>query len=155
VDGVPATPNRHAGTSFAAVSGADLEGNAMKHRIGRTTSIVTVALLAMALIAVAAAPTVASAATKRVTISNFSFSPQTITIKHGTKVVWKNSDSTQHTVTSASDMSTSASVTGLFASPTLSPGSSFSFTFKKKGTYFYECTIHASMASMHGKVVVK
>ena len=52
-------------------------------------------------------------------------------------------------------MSTSATVTGLFASPTLSPGASFSYTFKKKGTFFYECTIHASMASMHGKVVVK
>ncbi len=127
----------------------------MNHRINRATTTLAIALLAVALIAVLVAPTVAAAATKRVTISNFSFSPQTITIKHGTKVTWKNSDSVQHTVASASNMSTSASLTGLFSSPTLNPGASFSVTFRTKGTYFYECTIHASMASMHGKVVVK
>ena len=35
------------------------------------------------------------------------------------------------------------------------PGKSWSYTFKKKGTFFYLCTFHAGMASMHGKVVVK
>jgi plastocyanin len=43
----------------------------------------------------------------------------------------------------------------MFGSGSLSKGQSFSFTYKKKGTFFYECTIHASMASMHGKVIVK
>jgi len=127
----------------------------MSNRSNRGPTVLAVALLVLALLAVAAAPTMAAAKTKRVAISNFSFSPQTITIKHGTKVTWKNADSVPHDVTSAGSMSTSATVTGLFASPTLSPGASFSYTFKKKGTYYYECTIHASMASMHGKVVVK
>jgi plastocyanin len=127
----------------------------MDHRSYRGSTVLAVALLVIALVAVAAAPTTAAAKTKRVAISGFSFTPQTITIKHGTKVVWKNADSAPHDVTSASSMSTSATVTGLFASPSLSPGASFSYTFKKKGTYYYECTIHASMASMHGKVVVK
>jgi plastocyanin len=43
----------------------------------------------------------------------------------------------------------------MFSSASLRKGRSFSFAFKKKGTYFYECTIHAAMASMHGKVIVK
>jgi plastocyanin len=141
--GIPPAPRAH------------VEGNAMNRRFYRGTTVLAVALIVMALVAVSAAPTMAKTKTKRVSISNFSFTPQTITIKHGTKVVWKNSDSVPHDVTSTSSMSTSATVTGLFASPTLSPGASFSYTFKKKGTYFYECTIHASMASMHGKVVVK
>ena len=127
----------------------------MRHRLFMGSTTLVVALLVVALVAVAATPTVAAAKTKRVTIDDFTFSPKVITIKHGTKVVWKNSDSVPHNVVSASDISTSASVTGLFASPTLNPGASFSFTFKKKGTFFYECTFHASMATMHGKVVVK
>ena len=52
-------------------------------------------------------------------------------------------------------MSTSATRTGLFDSGTLNPGQTFSFTFAKPGTYFYECTIHFAMPSMHAKVVVK
>ena len=33
-----------------------------------------------------------------VTISNFSFSPQTLTVKQGTTVTWTNQDSTVHTI---------------------------------------------------------
>ncbi len=98
---------------------------------------------------------VTPAAGSTVAIQNFSFSPQTLTVKVGTKVTWTNHDSTPHTVTSASNESTSASPTGLFSSSLLSQGQSFSFTFTKAGTYFYECTIHAAMASMHAKIVVK
>jgi len=76
-------------------------------------------------------------------------------VNAGTKVTWKNADGVVHNVTSASSMKTTASVTGLFASASLGNGQSFSFTFKKKGTFYYVCTIHASMASMHGKVIVK
>jgi plastocyanin len=118
-------------------------------------ALLAVLLLAIALVVATAAPQQASAATKRVSIANFSFSPQTITITKGTKVVWKNADTTAHNVVSATSMSTSASTTGLFASPTLGSGKSWSHTFKKKGTFFYECTFHASMSSMHGKIVVK
>jgi plastocyanin len=119
------------------------------------TALVAVLVLAVVLVVGAAAPQEVSAATKKVTIANFAFSPQVITIKHGTKVTWKNADSTAHNVTSASNMSTSATTTGLFASPTLGSGQSWSLTFKKKGTFFYECTFHAGMATMHGKIIVK
>lgn len=98
---------------------------------------------------------VAPATGTTVAIQNFAFAPQTLTIKAGTKVTWTNSDSTPHTVTSTDNGSTSASPTGVFDSGQLAQGQSFSFTFAKAGTYYYECTIHAAMASMHARVVVK
>ncbi len=90
-----------------------------------------------------------------VSIQNFAFSPQTLTVKVGTKVTWMNNDSAPHTVTSASNKSVSATPTGLFDSGQLAPGRTFSFTFTKAGTYFYECTIHKAMPAMHGEIVVK
>ena len=101
----------------------------------------------------AAAPAPATGHT--VAIQNFTFAPQTLTVKAGTKVTWTNNDSTPHTVTSTDGPSTSASPNGLFDSGQLVSGASFSFTFAKAGTYYYECTIHASMASMHATIVVK
>jgi plastocyanin len=134
---------------------APTKGNAMRLHRYAGPALLTALLAAIVLVVVTAAPQQASAATKRVTIANFTFTPQTITVKHGAKVVWKNADSTAHNVTSASGMSTSATVTALFASPTLGPGQSWSHVFKKRGTYYYECTFHAGMATMHGKIVVK
>ena len=129
----------------------------MRHARPKGLSSVLLILLITAVVA-GAGITPASAAAKkvkRVTISNFAFAPQTITVKAGTKVTWKNADSVVHNVTSTNSMKTTAKVTRMFSSGSLSGGQSFSFTYKKKGTFFYECTIHASMASMHGKVIVK
>ena len=104
----------------------------------------------------ASSPAVATpAAGHTVAIQNFTFAPQTLTVKAGTRVSWTNNDSTPHTVTSTDGPSTSASPTALFDSGQLASGASFSFTFTKAGTYYYECTIHASMASMHAAIVVK
>jgi len=90
-----------------------------------------------------------------ITIQNFAFTPQTLAVKAGTTVTWTNRDSVPHDVTSADGMSTGAATTSLFSSGTMGTGQSFSFTFKKPGTYFYECTIHAAEPTMHAKVVVK
>jgi len=90
-----------------------------------------------------------------VTIQNFAFTPQRLTVKAGAKVTWTNKDSVPHNITSADALSTSATTTSLFSSGDLSTGQSFSFTFSKPGTYFYECTIHAAEPSMHAEVVVK
>jgi plastocyanin len=92
------------------------------------------------------APATASAAKpvagNAITIRNFAFGPQVVTVKPGTTVHWANSDSEAHTVTSD---------TGVFSSPVLQPGTGYSFTFTKPGTYAYHCTIHPFMT---GKVVV-
>jgi len=129
----------------------------MRHvRLTGLSSLLLVLLIAA--VVAGAGVTPASAAAKKVkhvTISNFAFAPQTITVKAGTKVTWKNADGLVHQLVSTDSLKTTATITGMFSSPSLSKGQSFSFTFKKKGTYFYECTIHAAMASMHGKVIVK
>ena len=101
------------------------------------------------------APGGGSASTNKIAIQNFTFTPSTTTVKAGTTVTWTNNDSTPHDVTSASGPGTSATPTSLFGSGPLAQGATFSFTFKKPGTYYYECTIHASMASMHAVVIVK
>jgi plastocyanin len=80
-------------------------------------------------------PTTASSSGNSVSIMNFSFSPNSLTVKVGTKVTWTNHDSVTHTVTANQ---------GAFNSPVL-PGSSFSFTFTKAGTYAYHCMIHPYM----------
>lgn len=89
-----------------------------------------------------------------VTIRDYTFSPQTLTVKAGTTVTWVNEDSAPHTVTAVDSQGTEATTTGLFDSQ-LGQGQSFTFTFDKAGTYFYECTIHKGMASMHAEIVVQ
>ena len=78
-----------------------------------------------------------------VTISNYSFSPATLTVTAGTTVTWTNKDSVAHTVTSDGSV---------FSSGDLSPNASFKYTFKTAGTFTYHCAIHVSMK---GTVIVK
>jgi amicyanin len=89
-----------------------------------------------------AAPVTSPVAADSVAIRNFAFGPQVVTIKAGTTVHWTNNDTEAHTVTSDN---------GVFHSPVLQPGASYSYTFTKPGTYSYYCTIHPFMT---GKVVV-
>ena len=128
----------------------------MRHarRIG-LASLLLVLLVTAVVAGAGTTPASAAPKVKHVTIKNFAFTPQTITVKAGTKVTWKNADGVVHQLASTDSMKTTASVTGMFGSGSLSKGRSFSFTYKKKGTFFFECIIHASMASMHGKVIVK
>ena len=89
-----------------------------------------------------------------VTIQDYTFSPQTLTVKAGTTVTWVNKDSAPHTVTATDSLATDAATTGLFDTQ-LGQGQTFTFTFDKAGTYFYECTIHKAMATMHARIVVQ
>ena len=67
------------------------------------------------------------------------FTPQnfTVSLSAGGTVTWVNKDTTGHTVTS--------NVTGLFGSPLLSVGETWSHTFSQAGTYYYHCTPHPQM----------
>ncbi len=91
----------------------------------------------------ATSTTQATPAGVAVAISNFTFNPLTITINNGTTVTWTNNDNVAHTVTS---------VTGVFDSSSISPGSTWSYTFNQTGTFEYGCTIHPSIP--HGTVTV-
>jgi plastocyanin len=90
----------------------------------------------------------ASAAGKvTITITNFNFTPKTITVAPGTTVVWYNKEG-RHTVESDN---------GTFKSDTLTADKSYEFTFAKAGKYPYHCEFHGDMGvkDMAGTVIVK
>lgn len=87
----------------------------------------------------AATKAVASNAVK---ITNFAFSPATVTVKAGSTVVWTNDDSIQHDVTFNG---------GGISSGVMNHNDTFSHTFPTPGTYHYICSIHPFM---HGTVIV-
>lgn len=71
-----------------------------------------------------------------VSIANFSYGPEVLRIKAGTKVVWTNNDKARHNVVADK---------GEFASRLLAKGESFEFTFNSKGTFSYLCEPHPWM----------
>jgi plastocyanin len=83
-----------------------------------------------------------AAAGTSVTISDFQFTPATITIHVGDTVTWTNNGPSAHTAT-AND--------GSFNTGVLQKGQSGSHTFTTAGTFAYHCAIHTFM---HGTVVV-
>jgi plastocyanin len=74
------------------------------------------------------------------------FTPSQITIQKGGTVTWTNNDTMTHTVTD--DLNN----VGGPASGEIQPGSTYSFTFNKTGSFQYHCTIHSSM---RGTIVIK
>ena len=83
-----------------------------------------------------ATPTPACGGNSSVSIVEFAFTPQDITVTVGTAVQWTNSGTRAHTTTSD---------TALWDSGSLNPGQQFSFTFITPGIYTYHCNIHPFM----------
>jgi plastocyanin len=77
-----------------------------------------------------------------VTMNGSTYTPETITIAEGQSVEFINDDDLPHTVT-ATDKS--------FDSGNLDARHSWTYTFKKAGTFVYGCTYHAWM---HGTIKV-
>jgi plastocyanin len=104
------------------------------------------AVLAAALLAAAPAAAVLAAAPSgpTVTIDNFTFGPNTLTVKAGTTVTWVNHDDIPHAVVSDDHAA--------FRSKVLDTDQAFSFTFAKAGVFPYFCSLHPHMT---GKVVVQ
>lgn len=84
-----------------------------------------------------------AAETKSVSIKGMAYSPATVTISAGDTVTWTNNDDRDHTVQTTD---------GVINSGNLSPGKSWSYTFKSAGTYSYGCTYHPRMK---GTITVK
>jgi plastocyanin len=82
----------------------------------------------------ARAQTTAAAA---VGIDNFTFNPQTVTVKAGTTVTWTNKDDIPHGIAVTNN--------AFKRSQALDTDDSFSFTFTTPGTYQYFCYIHPHM----------
>jgi plastocyanin len=79
-----------------------------------------------------------------VSIDNFTFGPQTLTVKAGTTVTWTNKDDIPHGIASANN--------GFAKSRALDTDDNYSFTFTTPGTYQYFCYIHPHMT---GTIVVE
>lgn len=118
------------------------------HNLARFAAITGV--VAVAACGGSSTPTVTSppppSGSVTITIKDFAFSPDTVTIKAGTTVVWTNAGPSAHTTTSDG---------GIWGSGTLSPpsggggyggggsaGGTFQFTFTQAGTFQYHCSIH-------------
>jgi plastocyanin len=78
----------------------------------------------------------------------FFYSPGSVSIPVGGKVLWVNKDGEDHDVQSG----TPATCDGTFCSGTIPPGGSYSFTFHAPGTYQYFCLLHPGL--MRGTVTV-
>jgi plastocyanin len=86
----------------------------------------------------------AQTSSSAVTINNFTFTPQTSTVKAGTAVTWTNKDDTPHGIASASN--------AFKKSQALDTDDSYSFTFATPGTYAFFCYVHPFMK---GTIVVE
>jgi plastocyanin len=89
---------------------------------------------------VARAQTPASA----VSIHNFTFTPQTVTVKAGTTVTWTNKDDIPHGIAATNN--------AFKRSQALDTDDHYSFTFTTPGTYQYFCYLHPQMT---GTIVVQ
>src|ERR1700687_2419639 len=86
----------------------------------------------------------AQTSSSAVAIHNFTFTPQTLTVKAGTTVTWTNKDDIPHGIASANN--------GFARSKALDTDDSYSFTFATPGTYAYFCYVHPHMT---GTIVVE
>ena len=106
-----------------------------------------IALMALSSGGMAAPPAATLAAppssAPTISIKDFAFSPQVVTVPAGTTVTWKNLDDEPHTVRGSDAQ---------IRSDALDQDESYSVRFDKPGTYKYGCSIHPKMA---GTIVVQ
>jgi|SRR4029450_5752597 plastocyanin len=79
----------------------------------------------------------------RIEIKDFSFKPQTLTVKSGETVTWINRDEEPHTVVSVEKQ--------FKKSTALDTDQTFTITAGAPGTYTYFCSVHPKMT---GTIVV-
>jgi plastocyanin len=82
---------------------------------------------------------------QEIVIDNFTFSPATVTVAPGTRVVWVNHDDVPHTATSITKPKR-------FDSGALDTDAKYDHVFTEPGTYDYFCAVHPKMT---GQIIVK
>jgi len=109
----------------------------------RLTVLLTAAVALAGLVAVPAQGAKKKAQSKTVGVIDYAFTPAKMTVRPGTKVVWKwdKANSAPH------DVKLSKGPKGVkkFTSPTYTAAISWSRTLTKTGTYKLFCTYHANM----------
>ena len=71
-----------------------------------------------------------------VTIADFTFTPEVVSVPVGSAVTWTNNDALGHSIVASDDS---------FSSETLDGGATFQFTFDAPGDHAYFCGIHPTM----------
>jgi plastocyanin len=72
-----------------------------------------------------------------ITINQFKYQPDTLTVNAGDIIEWKNDDIVPHSATAVEKKA--------FDSGRIVKGASWRFTANKKGTFDYFCTLHPNM----------
>jgi amicyanin len=114
-------------------------GTQAGRRFAKAASIVSLAGIGLALLA---AP--ARADNVQVTIDNFTFQPQEITVKVGDTITWTNRDDIPHNVRATGGAT--------WKCPVMDTGGTCDIPFKTPGEFTYFCALHPKMT---GKVIVK
>ncbi len=89
------------------------------------------------------ASTPAKVSPNTVVMTNFTFSPASLTVTKGTVVTWQNNDAVAHTSTSDN---------GVWDTGNIPASSNKTTTFGTAGTYAYHCTYHPMMT---GTIIVQ
>src|SRR4051812_139761 len=114
----------------------------MQTQIRRTLIAATLGA-AMATMTAIVLPGRADSAPHAVTIDNFTFNPQRLTVTAGSTVTWTNKDDIPHAIAASGAQ---------FRSKALDTDDDYSFTFTTPGTYQYFCSLHPHMT---GTIVVE
>lgn len=85
----------------------------------------------------------AAPAVHTVLIEGMRFIPQTVEVRRGDTLVWRNRDPFPHNATAAK---------GGPASPAIAAGASWTYKATQRGSHAYVCTLHPTMT---GVLVVK
>jgi plastocyanin len=100
------------------------------------TDAVLVASLVLLSAGGAASQSATGARTHSVTIENMQFSPATLTVHRGDRIVWVNKDLFPHTVTATNKV---------FDSGAIAAGGSWTYVANKVGEFPYGCIFHPTM----------
>lgn len=84
---------------------------------------------------------VAEPATHQVVIEGMRFTPATLTVVAGERIVWVNRDLVPHTVTAVAP----AAARPVFDSGPIAPGASWTLVASASGRFAYRCTLHPTM----------
>lgn len=121
----------------------------------KIVALVMVAMLALSGAAATAANAPKKSKPKEVTVADFYFSPETVTIAKGQSVkwVWAEGNTYPHDVHLKSGPKGLKDKASYSTKTTAVTDAEFEKTFTMAGTYKYICTIHPTM--MHMTVIVK
>jgi plastocyanin len=121
----------------AAVWPARSPRGTCRHWLRRGLTAVSILVLVAIGQGMALSPAIAADST--VSIDNFTFNPNVLTVKAGTTVTWVNNDDIPHIILDKNRK--------VFHSKVLDTEDKFSFTFAQPGTYDYFCGLHPHMTA--------